>query len=337
MNNLSRKHYQDKISVELWLNYLKEQKKCETLYVQHPHDGPFLVSWLSPWQLNLLKTSQEWCIDSTHKTCTSFNNPNDSCYLFTIVIKSPITNKGVPVCFFITDAEKQPILVQWLKWLVDVAGPLPVKKIMIDCSRAEISAIHEVFGPSFNVLLCHWHIKRAWEKHLKSLVKVPNSTMESVQARANVRSMLNNLMYADNEDEYDSMFTMFQEKYEDDFSSFVMYYRDNWHEKRNLWARPWRKDATFQTNNLIESYHNQIKSNYFGRSRNTRVDRIIYLLSQVIIVDYRQDALRVQLGSKKFYLSPQENKRKEKADEIDIEKAIYMVTELDDNVSAFKN
>ena len=27
MNNLSRKHYQDKISIQLWLTYLKEQKK----------------------------------------------------------------------------------------------------------------------------------------------------------------------------------------------------------------------------------------------------------------------------------------------------------------------
>lgn len=333
MNQLSRKHFNDKTSVQLWLNYLKEKRNCETLFIQHPHDGPFLVSWLSSWQLDLLKQAKEWCLDSTHKTCISFNNPNDSCFLFTIIIKNPATNKGVPVCFFLTDAERQSVLVQWLRWLIDVAGPLPVEKIMIDCSQTEISAIREVFGESLNVLLCHWHIKRAWEKHLKTDVKIRNSTMESVQARATVRSTLNNLMYAEEEEEYDRVFAAFEEKYKDSFGTFVAYYIDNWHKRRQYWARPWRKDASFDTNNLIESYHNQLKSNYFGRSRNTRVDRIIYLLSQVVIVDYRQDALRVQIGSKQFYLSPQEKQRKQKADDISIEEAVYMISEVDLNVS----
>jgi hypothetical protein len=37
---------------------------------------------------------------------------------------------------------------------------------MIDCSPAEIAAIKEVF-PTTNILLCHWHIKRTWETHIK--------------------------------------------------------------------------------------------------------------------------------------------------------------------------
>ena len=225
------------------------------------------------------------------------------------------------MCVFITDVEKQPILVQWLKWLLYVPGPLPVEKIMIDCSQTKIAALREVFGESISILLCHWHIKRAWENQLKTDVKVVGSTMESVQARASIRSMLNCLMYASEEDEYDSMFASFQEKY-----------HKNWHNRRQLWAHPWQKEAIFHTNNLIESYHNQLKSNYFGRSRNTRVDRIIYILSHVVIVDYRQEALQMQIGSKKFYLSPQEKQRQEKVNEIDIEKAVYIITETDNNV-----
>lgn len=38
---------------------------------------------------------------------------------------------------------------------------------MIDCSVTEISAIKEVFPNNVNILLCHWHIKRAWESHIK--------------------------------------------------------------------------------------------------------------------------------------------------------------------------
>ena len=124
------------------------------------------------------------------------------------------------------------------------------------------------------MLLCDWHIKRAWENHLKTDVKVVGSTMESVQARSSIRSMLNCLMYAE-EDEYNSMFGLFKEKYQDSFDKFVKYYHEHWYNRRQPWAYHWRKEASFFTNNLIKSYHNQLKSDYFGRSKNTRVDKII--------------------------------------------------------------
>ena len=164
MNKLSRKHYTDKASVNLWMQFLAQEKNYLTYFKLNTLPGPFLVSWMSPWQVKLLKNAQEWCLDSTHKTCTSFNNNNDDAYLFTIVVRSDITNKGVPVCFFITDAEKQTVLVEWLKWIITVVGDLSVKKIMIDCSATEISALKEVFQNNVSILLCHWHIKRAWEK-----------------------------------------------------------------------------------------------------------------------------------------------------------------------------
>lgn len=113
-----------------------------------------------------MANATEWCIDSTHKTCKSLDGKNDA-FLFTIVVTSPVTRKGVPVCFFITDAEKTPILSQWLFWVKQTVSALSVKRIMIDCSATEIAAIREAFGDSVDILLCHWHIKRAWETHIK--------------------------------------------------------------------------------------------------------------------------------------------------------------------------
>jgi hypothetical protein len=89
------------------LEYFKQNQNYLTLYKIHPFGGSFLVSWISPWQIQLLENAEEWCKDPTQKTCVSFTNQNDDAYLFTIVVKSRITNKGVPVCFFLTDAEKQ--------------------------------------------------------------------------------------------------------------------------------------------------------------------------------------------------------------------------------------
>jgi hypothetical protein len=101
----------------------------------------------------LIKEAEEWCVESTHKTCRSLNNLKDSSYLYTIVVRSPITNKGVPVCSFLTDKEIEPILVTCLKWLKETFV-LNVKNIMIDCSPTEISAIEKIFS-EVNVILCH--------------------------------------------------------------------------------------------------------------------------------------------------------------------------------------
>ncbi|KAI9267490.1 hypothetical protein EDC94DRAFT_514769, partial [Helicostylum pulchrum] len=59
-------------------------------------------------------------------------------------------------------------------------------------------------------------------------------------------------------------------------------------------------DATFHTNNLIESCRNRLNAYYLGEPRNLRADRLLYMLSQIVILDYRQEALRVQLGFQNF-------------------------------------
>ncbi|OAD72004.1 hypothetical protein PHYBLDRAFT_146983 [Phycomyces blakesleeanus NRRL 1555(-)] len=135
---LSRKHVDHYESVKLWVQELNESE-ITTLFT-------------------FLENSEEWCIDSTYKTSKSFNTvagkePED-CFVFTITVQNPITNKGLPVCFFITDHEYTSTLSQWLTWVKNTFT-LKMKRIIIDCSPIEISAIEEVFGNSVNILLCH--------------------------------------------------------------------------------------------------------------------------------------------------------------------------------------
>lgn len=114
--------------------------------------------------------AEEWCIDSTHKTCKSFIQSSADCYLYTIVVRNNVTNKGVPVCFFITNREVTPVLVKWLEWVKNCASVKP-KRIMIDCSATEMEALRLAFEGQVDILFCHWHIKRDWEKHLKTDVR----------------------------------------------------------------------------------------------------------------------------------------------------------------------
>ncbi|ORE02957.1 hypothetical protein BCV72DRAFT_178975, partial [Rhizopus microsporus var. microsporus] len=64
------------------------------------------------------------------------------------------------------------------------------------------------------------------------------------------------------------------------------------------------------TNNLIESYHNQLKTFYLGRSRSLPVDRLVYLLSQVVVLDYLQDTIKPAHDFSGFRLTANEEKKR---------------------------
>jgi hypothetical protein len=65
MNVLSRKHYQDRVSVELWLGYLRDIKQYKSYFNVHPcsaaTNGPFLASWMSPWQIKV-RFYHQYCL-----------------------------------------------------------------------------------------------------------------------------------------------------------------------------------------------------------------------------------------------------------------------------------
>ncbi|RCH95576.1 hypothetical protein CU097_002124 [Rhizopus azygosporus] len=103
---LNRRAVRDRDSVQIWMEELAE-KGAKTLFKVH-EDGPFLVSWVAKWQIKHLQEAKEWSIDSTHKTCKPFNDPKNDGYLFAVVIRSSTTNKGLSVCFFVTDHEIIP-------------------------------------------------------------------------------------------------------------------------------------------------------------------------------------------------------------------------------------
>lgn len=59
------------------------------------------------------------------------------------------------------------------------------------------------------------------------------------------------------------------------------------------------------------------------------------MLSEIVCIDYRQDALSVLLGIKNVYLSVEEKKRKSVVDNMDAQEAALMISTIDDNVSNF--
>ena len=53
--------------------------------------------------------------------------------------------------------------------------------------------------------------------------------------------------------------------------------------------------TNMETNNYIESWHNQLKTMYLERKRNRRVDRLIYILVEDVEYDYSNNVARISL------------------------------------------
>lgn len=81
-------------------------------------------------------------------------------------MKDPVTNKGVPACFLITDNEITASLSLWFFWLKSNLH-LNVKKIMTDSFGPEISIITGLHNKNTKVFTSRWHIKRIWETHIE--------------------------------------------------------------------------------------------------------------------------------------------------------------------------
>ncbi|ORE12352.1 hypothetical protein BCV71DRAFT_269288 [Rhizopus microsporus] len=57
--------------------------------------------------------------------------------------------------------------------------------------------------------------------------------------------------------------------------------KTRWLVKKELFCKVWRSSTSFHTNNLIESYHNQLKTFYLGRARRRHCDSLIYTARNV--------------------------------------------------------
>ncbi|KAI8878131.1 hypothetical protein K501DRAFT_297834 [Backusella circina FSU 941] len=240
--------------------------------------------------------------DGVKKWADELENENNYRVIFKnheSVVRGPITNRCVPVCQFITDYEMIPTLYACL-----------------NCPT-EIVPNREVFGDTVNILLYHWHIKRAWDTHLKKLVKV------AVMQKA-VRTSLNSMIYSNSPESFDLAFACFEEQFKE-YKSFTDYFKSTCYRKKTLFIKAWRSSATFHTNNFIESYHNIFKTVYLGRSRGLRVDHFVYVLVKLVSVDYYQDTVLCLRGLRQPNLCPREEERRQKGNEISYEEGVSMI------------
>ena len=137
--------------------------------------------------------------------------------------------------------------------------------IIIDDCQAEINAIRAVFGGDINIVLCVWHVLRAWKKNA--------ITHCDAMCCHQVFVDLASIMYANIAGVSDEglvphvkgMLEAYYTKWATRAPRYVKYVKDNWASKVHLWVKGMRtfNTANQQTNNICESFHNTMKS-YLG-------------------------------------------------------------------------
>ena len=154
---------------------------------------------------------------------------------------------------------------------------------MTDDDNAGWYVIRSVFGKDVQQYLCVWHVHKNWrrklqEKHIQT------------EIYTFLCAMIEAMIEAKTEAEYNLYREQFYTKYEITQKKFVDYFKNNYDLRNSKWALSHRTKREYaNTNMFVESFHNKLKTLYFGRRRNRRLDILFETLPQIenqIFIDH---------------------------------------------------
>jgi len=256
------------------------------------------LGFSSPWQMEKLRASGGAIgLDSTHKICSG------SAELYTIIVQDPHTLRGIPVAFLLTEDKTAEPLQQWLVGVEAYAG-ISFRYITTDDSSVEYKAIKQGLGDHVRIHLCLWHIARAWNTQIKARVKHDNPVKRQI-LQAEARKAMHDIMYQPDPLIARNMIVNFRLFCQENSKPLLEYMEDNYfaEERRLLWMKSYRQDVYYgamDTNNYVESWHNQLKANHLKNHYRARPDRILYILTVSVLEIFKKEEFGViiQVGRK---------------------------------------
>ncbi|GBM42901.1 hypothetical protein AVEN_240833-1 [Araneus ventricosus] len=274
----------DAVSVSCIVENLKNEpynpilifKLQDSKTIWGPSDLDSLPNWESSFVLGfqtkeqgdmLMKHSHKvLCIDATHGT-----NFYDF-HLLSLHIQDEY-GQGYAVAHFITNNLDFHTLVVLFSSLRCKIPNLKVNTVMTDDDGCSFNAFNSVFGPNIKHLLCQWHVYNAWKRQLVS----------KVHDKSHRDKMLEELLKIMYEKSFENRLLMFLNDYSNKCQKFTDYFVKNYSGRKELWATCLRKfpHGDTNTNNYCESFHNQLKTVYFERKYNRRIDELILTLLRI--------------------------------------------------------
>ncbi|MCO5601561.1 hypothetical protein L7F22_055684 [Adiantum nelumboides] len=261
------------------------------------NEKPFALGIQTTWQLETIcKYGNRGLLamDST------FGTNKYKFQLYTVLVFDGFRN-GVPVAWVITSSSTRVNTSSWLTALrnraFDHCKAWDPNAWMVDDAEAEILSLRQVFG--LPILLCIWHVRRAWLKNLVKKVRDP-------QVRADMFKKLGMIMNMRGRpgttsckrvEEAHNLLDQFFVEYASE-QEFITYFKRQWLPCIDMWIKATRtmQVANQDTNGSIESYHGLLKSRFLSGRRTIHGRRIDWLIKGLVSTCHSyywyQDALK---------------------------------------------
>ncbi|CAG8522987.1 10308_t:CDS:2 [Dentiscutata heterogama] len=251
-----------------------------------------LLGFIVPIAKEIIHQVNTILLDATHGT----NKNNDQ--LYTLLTPDFKTGKGLPLAHLISSRKNTASVQFWLYNLhIQLSWEGPIS-FLVNCDLAQIKALRNIF-PRSRILLCWWHVLKAWRENLKKVyIKKANTTLNG-KLNSEIKKKLKDelwddlreLMYINNHENVDECINNFLNKWSD-LKLFILYFKKQWLNKLNnnyqasginktMWIKVYRLDIpnnNINTTNMLESWYRKLKYDIFNGKPNRCRDILIYEL-----------------------------------------------------------
>ncbi|KAG2213121.1 hypothetical protein INT47_011270 [Mucor saturninus] len=191
--------------------------------------------------------------------------------LYTIVTRHSLTGTGCPVTFFFLIDQSMGPLANFVGFLRNNVGILNIEKITLDVSSTELGAIQE---------------QEPGDTH-------HNNTLQS-KSIATLKAM----MWERDRPVFTRKLTVFITE-NSVYHAFLQYFKI-WYLENDAfmrWSAAYQPAiyTNMETNNYVESWHNQLRTTYLGRETNRRVNRLVFVLVKDVLSKYGNNISRILL------------------------------------------
>jgi len=302
-----------------------------TVYEATPgEDNGYIIGLFSTWQKDLMNRYGDIVFfGSIDNACIGLHG--EKLYLMTIILRDPVSGKGAPVAYMLSNAASHHPLKQFLRWLRKAAEFQP-HTVVINCSQTEILGIREGFeDQEVHIIYSYRHLGPVWQKIIKEniLLKPEQRVEKTIQK---LRTSVTKLQNAQTPEEFDHVWQDILSEWGEQ-TSWIDCMEKEWLPIKQRWSQAWRNhvDGSIDTNNFIQAWHAILKRNYLGRGDcQQKAEFLIQVLAATVEPDFRRAHVRCSLGLQARRLCKEEIDAKALADGFDYTLALERVKKLDD-------
>ncbi|XP_065071813.1 uncharacterized protein LOC135696369 [Rhopilema esculentum] len=182
--------------------------------------------------------------------------------------------EGVPVAWLIANKEDVCSLDPFFASLKKRVGNIQVKDFMSDDAESFYNAWCRNFLVPNRQLICSWHVDKNLRTNIMQKIKNPEDQIT-------VYKYVKVLQTETNEKEFKTMLQEMCSFLEDSYPLFYEYFKKEFLQRMHKWAYCYRTSTEANTNMSLENFHRVLKTIYFHRKRNKRVDHLLSVLLKI--------------------------------------------------------